>query len=535
MVGRYGRVATTLLAASSAMLAMIVASVPGRAAAGAGTFTRITTPAHDVLFHLAGSGSGHLRVSGTTSLDVTQVDLDCLRSVAGVRQSSTLLSGVPVSGRSFDALVPVSGPLVPCRLRAVPVGLNPDTAYLGSFSGPILRVAGVVKRLAGGVPVGYQAFTAVGTGFAVAADASQCATEQLATIETPAMDVLGGDLQACAPALPAGNARNTASATQVDGHNAYLPLGVALFLKGFRHLNVAQSSLTVSSRLAPNGDLRVVEAARLRRCAGTNPDTYPPTSSSCTALVDTGVTFQRVLDVLRGAHQLRVRDSFLGTDSHFHSVRLEYFSGTGTLSSGAPGYLVPNHGSTFRTVTPGQRFTGLGTRANTFYVRSDAYASSDEQQADTLGCTWSRAPRQLQIDPVDTRAFELPYALRMAAHGRADLGFAWTDRVATMDTRALASVAQREMVNPPHVSRPRDHAVVKGHSTTVTGFVTLGANGLPNRVTVHGHAAKLRRVSATRATFAVTFRERRGRHVLHVTAVDVAGNTRTATVHVRNR
>ena len=534
MVGRRLRGAITV---AGAVLAIVVAllAAPASAAASEGTFTKITMPTHDLLFHFVEPGTNHLRVAGTTSLDVTQVDLVCIIGTSAERNVSNLLPGVPVTSGVFDVIVTLTDYTAPCRMRAVPTGVDPLTAYLASYSGPVLRMATVQLQKSGGVTVGYLAATAAGTGLALTSDGGECSQAAMLTIETPSMEVRGGGLrEACALTLPTEDVAHTGNSITVDGHNAYLPIGVAHYLRDNLGLTVPRSTLSVTSHLSSNGDLHVTEAGKLRRCTGTAPDTDPPTVTSCTGLTDTGVTFHRVVDLFRGSHQVRIRDSFVGTDTHAHSVHLKYFSGFEPEPTGTTGYLVPNHGTSFRKVSVGQTFTGLGTRANTLYVRSDLYAASDEQDADTLGYTWSRAPSSVKISPVSTAVFELPYSLNVPAHGRADVGFAWSERVATKDTRALALVAQREMINAPHVSSPHGGAVISGHRTTVKGYVTLGANGLPTAVTVNGHGARLTRVSSTKATYAVTFRESLGRHVLTVTARDVAGNTKSVGLRVKN-
>jgi hypothetical protein len=76
--------------------------------------------------------------------------------------------------------------------------------------------------------------------------------------------------------------------------------------------------------------------------------------------------------------------------------------------------------------------------------------------------------------------------------------------------------------------------VIKGRSTTVKGKVRAGANGLPVSVTVNGHAATLTPTSATTAKFKVTFKESLGKHTLTAVAKDAAGNTRRASIRVRN-
>jgi len=46
--------------------------------------------------------------------------------------------------------------------------------------------------------------------------------------------------------------------------------------------------------------------------------------------------------------------------------------------------------------------------------------------------------------------------------------------------------------------------------------------------------AALTRLSSTKATYQVSFRETYGRHVLTATAYDNAGNAKSRSIHVRN-
>ena len=95
-------------------------------------------------------------------------------------------------------------------------------------------------------------------------------------------------------------------------------------------------------------------------------------------------------------------------------------------------------------------------------------------------------------------------------------------------------MAVSEMVDPPVISSPRGGAVIHRHQTAVEGSVALGANGLPTSVKVSGHAARLTKVSATKATYKVSFNESFGKHTITVTAKDVAENTNSKSIKVKN-
>ncbi|HEY2299573.1 MAG TPA: hypothetical protein VGH43_17705 [Jatrophihabitans sp.] len=505
------------------------------AAPGAGTWSRITTPAHDVVykFNSNPSATNPMPVSGTASLDVTSVDIDCVFTNGALRQVRTFASAVPVTAGHFSTTANVPSPTAQCRLRAIPTGVNTDTDYLGAFAGPLffMYTVGVLKDAT--TPVGYLAVDEEADGLAQALNADQCGIIVLATVDRPSMEVRGSPLVGgCAFALPSANLAGNGSAIKVDGHNAYLPYGVSSYLRGSLALTLAQSKLTVTWHRASNGDMTVTESAPLMRCSGG--DTYPPTSTSCPSLVNTRVTFRRVLSLFRGGHQARVRDTFTSTSGK-HTVRTEYQGRVEQPKYGEPGYRFPGHGAAFHTASPSQVVSGLGAHAASMTVRTDVHAVDSDPQDDTYAYSWSRAPQSVRFSSSSPLRFAMPYTLTVPAGKAAYIGFAESEHVAVGDATKLANVALGEMVNPPTFSSPANGATITGKSVTVKGAVTLGANGLPRSVTVNGHAAKLSIVSATKETYAVTFTEALGKHTITATAKDTAGNTKTRSIKITNR
>ena len=523
----------TLVAASTTALAATAGASPG-----SGTFTEITTPsrATKTVQFKASPASTTLTVSGQASADITSVDIDCIVMSAAGPVATVLANGVPVTGGAFSSVVTIASFSANCRLRAIPAGVNPLTDYVGAYAGPILYLWKVVPVRSSSTTVGYQAGAERGDGVALALDAASCGPDLIATIATPTMTLLGLATEACAQELPSFNisasGTSTASSVQVSGHNAYLPASVSTYLRGTLALTLPQPALTTSMSRSSNGDLTITESAPLQRCSGS--DLYPPTSVSCPSLTGTGVTFKRVTSLIRGSHQIRVRDIFTSTDGHAHPVSLHYLSQPEPTDAGAPGYLFPGRAH-FVTTSPDQVITDLGTKAATVLIRSDIHAFDGEQSADTRALTWSRAPSQIQFDHnPSTGLFATPFALRVPADGNAYLGFALSDENRTSDVKPLAASATDEMMNPPTITSPANHAHLRGHSITVKGRLTRGANGLPTSVSVNGHAAKLKVVSAARATYKVTLSMPFGTHKITATATDIAHNTRVRSIHIQN-
>src|SRR3954452_14072559 len=474
-------------AARALLLAAVAASplfVSGAAAAvGQGTFTKVTTPSADLIYPVDPAGIDPFTVAGQTSADVTSVNIDCLSQSAGSVNNFPIAVDVPVSSRTFSFSTDTVPFTLPCRIRAIPTGVDPSTDYLGSYTGPILYSNGIdiVSTVAPPAKVEYSAIASQGTGFALVKDAGTCGVGLMTSIVTASMEDVG-QMQTCVPYLPAQNQTSsgipTASTLTVDGHNAYLPAGVDRFLNGSIGLALPASALTLTFTRHPSGDVTITESAQLVRCSGG--DTYPPDHTSCQSLLSTGVRFARVIDMFRGDHQVRFRDNYSSGDVVAHTVTAQYLSEIKFgPASGAPGYVTPGAGSPYAASSPDEVVVGLGTKAATVFERSDFHSAEGDPAAATIGITWSRAPSKMQFAHSTFGNFAMPYSLKVPAGGRAFVGFAVSQGVTTAEARALARTATNEMVLAPSITSPKTGAVVHGHLTTVRGSVSLGANGIP--------------------------------------------------------
>jgi hypothetical protein len=512
-------------------------------AVGQGTFTEITTPAHTVTHGFKTGGTNTLQVSGVTSLDVTEVDIDCVLYIVGTtNQVSHFASAVPVSGGSFSVTAGFpSTPPTNCRLRAVPAGVDATTDYLGAYTGPILYTnAFGTSKDGGGKVYSFTAQSEEGDGVAVITDAGSCGTEAIVTVEAPQM-IAGPVMLTCLFSLPSGDidpsGSSQHSAIRVNGHNAYLPAGVHGFLIGSRGLSLTQPVLTVSRSVAGNGDGTITESALLMRCSTS--DVYPPTNVSCPSLVSTGVRFQRVTTFWRNGHQARIRDTFTSVDHAAHTVTMQYLGAAenetaGGTSTGNVGYSFPGHSNTFQAVGLGRTLSGFGNKAGSLLIRSDLHARTDDPQADTMAGTWSKPPSKIVFDSSAHDQFGMSFSVAVPAGGKGFLGFGSSERWQTTDAKQLAALAVRDMTRPPSITSPHNGATINGTSTTVKGKLRAGANGLPTSVKVNGHRATVTRTSATTATYKVKFSESLGTHRLAVVAKDVVGNAASASIKVKN-
>jgi hypothetical protein len=110
-------------------------------------------------------------------------------------------------------------------------------------------------------------------------------------------------------------------------------------------------------------------------------------------------------------------------------------------AAGAPGYIYPHHPNKFSTAKLDKVVTGFGSGPASVLVRSDIYALSTDDQADTVGYTWSRPPTKIQFSHTSTALFAMPYSFHVAAHGTASVQFAESQALLTTDARKLAAKA----------------------------------------------------------------------------------------------
>jgi hypothetical protein len=445
-------VAVAVLVLSGTAVAGVATAAPGP-----GTFTTITTPSHDITYHLRPSPAiNHLTISGKTSHLVTSVDIYCIVLTHNGPQAQDIALGVTVTGGAFSTVAALDSVLITCRLRAVPTGVDPASDYLGSYSGPVLHTWTFAHSTDGANDVGFLAFSEVGTGVVAASDAALCGVNGILTFVLPDVALRApGTGEFCAFSLPAGNIvagtnNSDAPAIRVDGKNAYLPDSVSAYLRastgdGGLQLTLPQSTDTASFTRHTNGDMTVIEKSPLKRCEGTLSNTYPPTSTSCTTLVGTGVTFKRVLNIIRGAHQVELRDSFISTDNHKHNVSAQYQFNAPGGDTGAPGYIYPHHGTHFVRAAHDKVVTGFGSGPASVFVRSDIYALRTDDQADTVAWTWSRPPSRIQFSHASDRTFAVPYAFSVPAKGSANIGFAESESPSTAGVKKLAAKAQAEV------------------------------------------------------------------------------------------
>ena len=518
------RVRVVAVAASGCLVVGLVGQVAAQAAPGPGTWTKIGTPAGARTTILSRWGhEGQMSITGTTSSDVTSVNVYCLRGSGTDVDATTVATTVPVTSGAFATTVPVPGAVLSprCRLRALPSGVNPQTAYLASYAGPVMNLDSW-RYLPSQDTVQLRAST--GQGMLVADGIGTCSATILATV-LPDQTVAGGS-DGCLYALRGGSLGDTHSSARVDGHEAFTT-GAALSY-GLTPPRLASTSF----HLVPSGGVRWTEVMPLARCA--SGDAFPPSAGSCPSMVSTGVEIRTVSTYAAGGHQVRMRTELRSLDGKRHAVRLDYSNRISGPASGGVGYRFPGR-TGFHASSLGQVVTRLGTGSGTMLARSNRVAVEGDPAVATRAITWSRTPARLAFSPTAPDTFAMSYRLTVPKGGSVHLGFTDSDGTLTSQAVGLGRRGEAGMMPAPRITSPAPGGAIEGRTTKVTGVVTAGANGLPTSVTVNGHAAQLKVTGASRARYSVTFTEALGKHTLEVVARDAAGNRRTASVKVRNR
>jgi hypothetical protein len=513
-----------LAAAGAGCVAIALAGqLPAQAAPGPGTWTRVTTPREGTTILRNVDHAKSLTIAGKTSTDVTAVDVLCLGDPSDPPAAAAI--DVPIVNGAFTVTVPVpatadNAPI--CRLRAVPTGVDPSTAYLGSYAGPVVHLDTLQRVTSGGKLVDYELNVGSGTGMSGVSGVGSCAATYTATVFPDLSQGFGS--AGCVAGLPTVDAAKTHSAIRVDGHETYTPDGEA-----FRGLS--PGSMSLSTHVLKTGAVSWVETDSLERCAG---DVYPASSGSCPDPVSTGVQLTHQGVARANGHQLAWRDTFRSTDGKRHHLRLSFYNQISGMATGGVGFEFPGD-SHLHASSPGNTVTGLGKHAASMLARNDRFTVEGDPRGSTLAVSWSRKPSRVHYDPTDDHSFWMDYVLTVPRKGTVSLGFATSESLRTTQARTLGARAVHAMMSAPRVTSPAKGALVKGQTTTVKGVVRAGANGLPTSVSVNGHAATLKpSKSGAKAAFSVTFKESLGKHTLKVVATDAGGNRRSTSLTVRN-
>ena len=448
------------------------------AAGAAVTSSTITVPANPSFFQLNDENpadAGHqMTVSGTTTDDGTpgNVDLICTSGIFGGTTTSTVIQDdVPVNpDGSFSWTGAPPDPERPCVLRAVPSGQGvPDD--LTPFSGPTVGLGDFdVSTLSDGPNSGLTS-DFYDNAAQLAGDADYESVGSGGVFDgfpvDPSTLVAGADLFFSNDYLSDENSDR--SDIEVDGTPAYATATAESLFPGASSF-VGLQPMTFSASQDPDtGDLVINESEPLVECAP-SPATYPPTATSCTSFVPSGVTFSRTIFQSQNGRQARVTDSYASADGQSHTIDLRYAQ---DFQQADAGFNFPwVDGTTYNTHSPGDTEPAPPTAPATVYVDYDNSLADGAENSAQGAITFDDEPSGYQFVAHGAEGMThmyVSYTRDIPAGGSTTLTttYSWAFTIADAQTLATAATSAS---GPPIVTTDAATSIATT-SATITGTV----------------------------------------------------------------
>lgn len=305
--------------------ALIIFALALPAGAWAVESSQITAPANPSLFFV--NESGTVTVKGTSTSP--KVDLRCYEGNEA-SDYSRVVEGVEVKGGAFEVTVDetkLSADV--CALRAVPekaeiaeLGPGEESTNAKSFQGPTV-VTSMFETFSN---QNYFAAAATLTGSLWLESVGAYSLESTMFSAKAHADafVFYGD--AALRAYPREK-ESTRASLQIDGVNAYAPaaarsVGFELGL-GEKGLPGAPNVSVTKSFNEATRQFTINEEDPIVKCSPEN--TYPPTKTSCTSFVSTGVTLARSWQTTDESKLALMADHFASIDGKEHTADARYY------------------------------------------------------------------------------------------------------------------------------------------------------------------------------------------------------------------
>jgi hypothetical protein len=316
------------------------------------------------------------------------------------------------------------------------------------------------------------------------------------------------------------------SGLEVDGLNAYAP-GAISSLTGEAGFNPLAYS---SAFNAAHDTVTITETNHPMICDP--PGGYPPTSSTCPALHDSGLQIQQTSTLLPGGQVARVTQRVSSVDGRSHTIDALFSQSVQAQASGeVPGFEFPGQGSFASHAVP-DTFSVFPPGPSSIIVLSDAVAGP--ATSNPIGAiTYDRPPISadfLSSAGNQTATFLMHYLDTVPASGSVVYDWSYS-QAASGTTLAPLERVERDRFTAPtiRINHPRSRLVTGNRHLSVSG--TASDNVGLTSVTVNGHQVG---TSAT-GVYATVTALRPGRNVITVVATNQAGNATTASVTVTYR
>jgi hypothetical protein len=508
-------------------LCCFVALVVAAPASAAITASSISSPASGTeLFFNGDSGTGSVTVRGTVAGAAPGVrgDLRCY-TVSDTR-SFRLASGIDVSSGSFAesaSLLPIAG--FACRLALVPAGTVPTGPAAAAFMGPAISVSDQFSHSSAGNLDGY--FVLSGTlpwSFAFQS-VGECPINSSFATDTSTLgsfSLFVGN-SCLTQSSGSGSAAGTRSGLIIDGQNAYTPGAIKdlTTVAGYQ-------PLTYTPAFNANHDtVTIIETDIPMICDP--PGTFPPTTTTCPGLHNSGIEIVQTTTLLPGGQVARITQRFISVDGKAHAIDALFSQSVAGQAAGqTPGFEFPGQGS---FATHGAPYSFATFPAGPGSILAISNANLLPATSNPVGAiTYSRPPVSadfLSGTAAQTATFLMHYADTVPARGAVIYDWSYS-QAASLGSLAALEQIERDRFSTPLVAigHPRNHSVVTSKVVRVRGQ-TLDPVGV-TALTVGGHGVTVR----PGGIFGTNVRLKLGRNTITAIATNVAGNKGAAAVVV---
>ncbi len=495
------------------------------------------------------SPSEVLKIEGTTNI-AGAIALRCY--YIGTKGEESLLLGdaTPNGSGAFSLSVEAKSlHLGPCVLRAVPVadtGAHPpgDAAEEAAdpFHGP--RIAGSVFRVftENKLPYDYEVESNTLAGYYDFESVGDCGLDY-SQLFAPSSLVPSDYLFDCNAALyqqddpPSGSA--TRSELRIDGANAYGPATADYVNERIQNeLKTDKEPLkpvpgapqiAVTATPEPGGLVTIHEVDPIVKCA---PETvFPPTATSCTSFVSTGVQLERTWQTSSANHVAWMTDTWRSTDGAAHSLNALYDQELVNAEEAGGAYEFPGS-STFSTATKGQMVT-LPSGAGAIYYKEDAATPAGGDGIHPQGAiVYDTRPNEQLSVYLSSEAkeiyngFEMPYQATIPAGGTYTLRMAFIQAYTLPEVEMLAGEALASYHPTLTIGKPANGETVSTPNVTVSG--TASDSERTPTLTVDGKAVSVGAGGAWSTSVALS----KGANTITAVATNQVGLTAEKTVSV---
>jgi hypothetical protein len=492
------------------------------------TASSISAPANGTeLFFDGDNGAGSLTVRGTVTGATSTSKGDLVCYTVSDTKVTKVASGIDVSSGNFAinaSLSPIAG--FACRLAMVPAGTTKTGSAAAPFAGPAISVSDQFSHSSAGSLFGY--YVLVGTlpwSYAFQSLGDCPVTTSFATDPSTlgSFSLFAGN--ACLPrSSGVGPAAGTRSSLQVDGLNAYAPAAISSL-----STQAGFEPLTYGALFNPPHDTVAINEVDTPTICDP-PATFPPTTTTCPSLHDSGIQVQQTTRLLPGGQVARVTQRFSSVDGRSHTVDLLFSQAVQAPSSGeSPGFIFPGQTS-FATHNQPDSFAAFPGGPGSIVAIGDASGFLPATSNPIGAITYNNPPTSVDFTSAkgaQTATFLMHYSATIPAGSSTTYDWSFTQASSSPALATLEAV-ERDRFGLPTVTitRPRNRATVRSALIRVQGRAQ-DAIGISS-INVNGRGTPV----GTGGTFVATVRLRKGKNTVRATAANDAGNTSSTAITV---